>query len=295
MLSSENSAEAHKNWLKMLQGIPVSSDSTHATPPTESSSAVDDSLTKAMQGMSLSSDPTHAMPPIESSSAVDNTSRITPKSASLMGIPSELRLQIFSHALSGATGPSGTVSVNPHARLLSDPSGAWHESCDSWGKQTKWQARRGLLQTCHEIREEALEVLYNKNIFFAHVTRCGEGWSFEIERFSNWFKSMGGDEEIRRVRKVTFGAKWVALVQDIDDREDKIGDVNISIFNGKVTVGGSGDIVESPAAPLLEQVDALITTFLVGRKMGEGLGYAEWMLVWAKVQELTTRGWGSPQ
>lgn len=277
----------------MMAGKPVSFDSVYATPPTESSGVVDNNTTKTMQGMSLSSSSTRATPPAKSSSAIDNTPPTPPKSASLMGIPSELRLEILSHALTSAAGPSGTISVNPRAKLLSDPSGAFHEGGDSWGKQTKWQIRRGLLQTCHEMREEALEVLYSKNTFFARVTQYGEGWSFEVERFSRWLNAMGGDGEIRRVRKMTFGATWASSDQeDVDYWEGKKGDVNISIFKGKVTVGGSGNIAESPAAPLLKQVDDLITTLLAGKKMGEGLGYAEWMLVWAEIQDLTTKGWG---
>jgi len=363
MLSSPNSSEAHKNWLLMMSGKPVSFDSVYAPPPTESSGAVDNNLTKTMQGMSLSPSSTHAMPPTESSGAIENdpikrvqgmslsptsthatrptessrvvdktpptppkiendpikrvqgmslsptsthatrpteSSRVVdktpptpPKTASLMGLPSELRLEILSHALTGAAGSSGTISVNPRAKLLSDPSGAFHEGGGSRREPTKWQVRRGLLQTCHELREEALEVLYNKNTFFARVTQYGEGWSFEVERFHNWLKSMGGDEELRRVKKVTFGATWASSDQeDVDYWEGKKGDVNIRIFKGKVTVGGSGNIVESPAAPLLKQVDTLITTLLAGKRMGEGLVYAEWMLVWAEIQDLTTKGWG---
>ena len=323
MLSSPNSSEAHKNWLLMMSGKPVSFDSVYAPPPTESSGAVDNNLTKTMQGMSISPSSTHAMPPTESSGAIENdpikrvqgmslsptsthatrpteSSRVVdktpptpPKTASLMGLPSELRLEILSHALTSAAGPSGTISVNPRAKLLSDPSGAFHEGGGSRREPTKWQVRRGLLQTCHELREEALEVLYNKNTFFARVTQYGEGWSFEVERFHNWLKSMGGDEELRRVKKVTFGATWASSDQeDVDYWEGKKGDVNIRIFKGKVTVGGSGNIVESPAAPLLKQVDTLITTLLAGKRMGEGLVYAEWMLVWAEIQDLTTKGWG---
>ncbi|GAB7323938.1 hypothetical protein MBLNU13_g07357t1 [Cladosporium sp. NU13] len=277
----------------MMQRESLSSSTTLAMAPIESSGGDDRNSIKSSQGLSLSSNSSHAMPPTESSNAVNNNSPTPPKSASLMGLPSELRLQILSHALTGAAGLSGTISVNPRAKVLSDPSAAFHEGGGSPKEQTKWQARRGLLETCHAMREEALEVLYNKNAFYARVTQHGEGWSFEVERFHNWLKSMGGDEEIRRVRNVTFGAQWDSSNEDIDDWEGKKGDVSISIFRGKVNVGGSGNIVESPAAPLLKQVDTLITMLLAGKKVGEGLGYAKWMLVWAKIQDLTTRGWGS--
>jgi hypothetical protein len=64
------------------------------------------------------------------------------------------------------------------------------------------------------------------------------------------------------------------------------GDVCVSFFKGKVTVGGWPTIVECSAAPI-EQVDALIKE-LMG---GEGLGYIGWMAVWDKVEEIMMSGW----
>ena len=154
----------------------------------------------------------------------------------------------------------------------------------------QWMQRA--LQLAERAERDFDEIPVGALLIDAGGTVLGEGWSFEVERFNRWLNAMGGDGEIRRVRKMTFGASWASSDQeDVDYWEGKKGDVNVSIFEGKVTVGGSGNIVESPAAPLLKQVDELITTLLTGKKMGEGLGYAEWMLVWAEIQDLTTKGW----
>lgn len=209
----------------------------------------------------------------------------------LMDFPSELRLNIISHALSSTAGPSRTISVNPRAKILSDPSGVYHRNDSSEQEQTKWQARRGLLQTCHQLREEALEVLYRENTFFARMSQFGKTkaahWT-EKGRLEKWLESLGGNEEIQRVRKVTFGVEWPARVEEGLGWVDKMekGDVCMSFFKGKVTVGGSPTIAECSAAPI-EQVDALIKTLMVG----EGLEYVGWMAVWDKVEEIMMSGW----
>jgi len=208
-----------------------------------------------------------------------------------MDLPSELRLNILSHALNSAAGPSGTISVNPRAKVSSDPSGIFHAHVDSDPKdQTKWQVRRGLLQTCHTMREEALEVLYNENTFYARVTDSYRQINFEKQRFSRWLKAMGGDSEIRRVRKVTFGVEWASLEGDLGWTRRR-GDVCVSIFNGKATVEGTGRIAECPGEPL-EEIDGLVTMFLAGKAAAEGLDYAQWMLIWYEIQCLTS-GWGT--
>lgn len=251
----------------------------------ERSSGIDTTFIKMLQDMSLSSSSKQAMPPNESSSAIAvkrkrdedveqdlapannkrirrdlqlNTGTESKTSKGLMELPSELRLNILSHALSGAAGPSGTTSVNPRAKILSDPSGAFHGKVDSGEGQTKWQARRGMLQTCHQLREEALEVLYNKNTFLARVTPQGQRWNFEKERFSRWLRSLGCDSEIRRVRKVTFAAEWASLMK-VGGWERRKGDFCVSILNGKVIVEGSERFDECPGEPLRD-IDALITT-----------------------------------
>jgi hypothetical protein len=213
------------------------------------------------------------------------------KGVTLMKLAPELRLNILSHTLSSAAGPSGTISVNPRAKILSDPSGVYHGNDGSEAEQTKWQARRGLLQTCHQLREEALEVLYRENTFFARMSQFGKTKSvlwYERDRFKDWLKSIGDDDEILRVRKVTFGVQWSARVEEGLAWVDKMakGDVCVSFFKGKVTVGGWPTIVECSAAPI-EQVDALIKE-LMG---GEGLGYIGWMAVWDKVEEIMMSGW----
>ena len=283
--SAENSKAAHDAWIKMMGAWSLSSDSTPATSPIESSGAVDNNLIKTMQGMSLTSDSTHVMPSIESSSAVDITSPSTSKTASFMGIPPELRLQILSHALRGAAGSSGTISINPRVTVTGDEYG--YERAG----QTKWQARHGLLQTCHILREEALEVLFRENTFYAKMSQTGQAahW-FEKQRFSNWLESMGGDEEIQRVRKVTFGLQWSTHEKALLGWKEKYwrGDVCVSIFKGEATVGGSPPVAECPPAPI-KHVDALIKKMMVG----EGLGYAGWMAVWDKIEKLMMSGWGS--
>ena len=97
-----------------------------------------------------------------------------PEPTSLMSLPSELRLEIASFCLASAAGPAGTISVNPRAKVLSDPLGKFHGHDRSEQDHTKWQARRGLLQTCRVLRLEALEVLYNHETFFARMIQCDE-------------------------------------------------------------------------------------------------------------------------
>jgi len=286
MDDTESSTALDNTSMEMLEGISVSSSSSEDIAVTESSSALDDTLMETLQDMSLSSSTTEDVAPGESSSAISER-------ASLMNIPSELRLNILSHALGSAAGPSGTISVNPRAKMLSDPSGGFHENAGSGKEQSKWHARSGLLQTCHQLREEALEVLYNKT-FFARITQYGRLLCIEKDRFSNWLESMGGDEEVLRIRKVTFGAEWGSL-KGTGEREVQKGEVKISILKGKVAVEGSQRMAEAPAAKLLKQVDALIATFMAGKEVGQRLDYAEWMLVWDEVQDLTLKGWDSPQ
>ena len=103
---------------------------------------------------------------------------------------------------------------------------------------------------------------------------------------------MGRDVEIRRVRNVTFGVEWSPLREEGRWERWK-GDVSISIFLGGVTVLGSHEIANCPAAPL-EQIDIFTSNFLDDKVEREGLDYDEWMAVWDKVQELMKSGWGSP-
>lgn len=210
----------------------------------------------------------------------------------LMDIPSELSLKIASHVLDSAAGVSGHISVNPRAKMPSDPSGDFHGHDNPDQEQTKWQARCGLLQTCHKLREEALEVLYKDNTFFARMSQCGElAVCWERRRFRRWLKSMS-EVELLRVRNVTFGVEW-STKQDGGRFERRKGDVRVSIFLGTVTVLGSHRIAECPAAPL-EQIDIMISKLLEDKVVGEGLNCAEWMAVWDKVEELMTSNWGSP-
>jgi hypothetical protein len=111
---------------------------------------------------------------------------------------------------------------------------------------------------------------------------------FEKGRFETWLKSVGGDEEVQRVRKVTFGVEWSARVEEGLGWVDKIGkgDVCVSFFKGKVTVGGSPTITECSDTPI-EQVEALIK----GLMGGDGLGYVGWVAVWDKVEEIMMSGW----
>lgn len=278
--------------------------STQTMPLTEhGASAINSGLSRELKKMSLSSSTSLRSSAKRNAIAIhsDTKTKLQDKSASakfkpskgvnLMELAPELRLNILSHALSSAAGPSGTISINPRAKILSDPSGVYHGNDGSEAEQTKWQARRGLLQTCHQLREEALEVLYRENTFFARMSQFGKTtaahWT-ENGRFEKWLKSLGGDEEIQRVRKVTFGVEWSARVEEglgWQDRMEK-GDVCVSFFKGKVIVGGSPTIVECSAAPI-EQVDALIKGLMVG----EGLEYVGWMSVWDKVEEIMMSGW----
>lgn len=124
------------------------------------------------------------------------------------------------------------------------------------------------------------------------MTQYGKSaYWYEKQRFSSWLESLGGDGEIRRVRKVKFWLQWSTYeVVELGwaERVNK-GDVRVSISRGEVTVGGSRIVANSPAAPL-EKVDALIKELMVG----EGLGYAGWMAVWDKVEELMMSGRGYP-
>ncbi|KAM0703525.1 hypothetical protein Q7P35_009464 [Cladosporium inversicolor] len=282
-----SSSAVEDKLMKTLKGISLSSSTTPAIPPAGSSSGIDNTFIKTLQDMSLSSSSTLATVPAESSSAL-----LPGTEPSLMAIPSELRLKILSHALSGAAGSSGAINVNPRTKVTSEPS-LEHVFREEEG-QTKWQARRGLLQTCHTLREEALEVLYKENTLFAPMTQYSKSaYWYEKQRFSSWLESLGGDGEIQRVRKVTFGLQWSAHEEvglGWAERVNK-GDVRVSISKGKVTVGGSRIVANSPAAPL-DKVDALIKKLMVG----ERLGYADWMTVWNKVEELmmSERGYPTP-
>lgn len=221
------------------------------------------------------------------------TPKPTTSGVGLMDMPAEVRLRILSYALTSIAGPAGTISINPRAKTLSKPTGEFQGHDCSGKGQTKWQARRGLLQTCHALREEALDVLYNKNTFFARMAQCDEyEFSFEKLRFERWLKSFGGDAEVQRVRKVTFGVEWSPLEED-EGLQRRKGDVHVGICRGNVTVEGSQRIAECPAAPL-EQIKELVEEFMVGKAMGEGLGCEEWIAVWDKVQELMRSGWGTP-
>jgi hypothetical protein len=266
-------------------------------------SAVNSGLSRELEKMSLSSSTSLRSPAKRSATAIhsDTKMKLQDMSASakfkpsegvtLMEFPSEFRLNILSHALSNAAGPAGSISINPRAKILSDPSGVFHRANASEDDQTKWQARRGLLQTCHKLREEALEVLCRENTFFVRMSQFGKTkaahW-FEKGRFEKWLKAVGGDEEIQSVRKVTFGVEWSARVEEGLGWVDKMGkgDMRVSFFRSKVTVGGSPTIVECSAAPI-EQVDALIKKLMVG----EGLGYVGWMAIWDKVEEIMMSGW----
>lgn len=278
--------------------------STQTMPHTErGANAINSGLSRELKNMSLSSSTFLGSPAKRSATAIhsDTRTKLQDMSASakfkpsegvtLMELAPELRLNIISHVLSSAAGPSGTISVNPRAKILSDPSGVYHGNDGSEAEQTKWQARRGLLQTCHHLREEALEVLYRENTFFARMSQFGKTkaahWT-EKGRFEKWLKSLGGDEEIQRVRKVTFGVEWSARVEEGLGWVDKMekGEVCVSFFKSKVTVGGSPTIAECSAAPI-EQVDALTKDLMVG----EGLGYVGWVAVWDKVEEIMMSGW----
>lgn len=213
-----------------------------------------------------------------------------PKIVGLMDLPSEVRLRILSHGLNSTVGPSGTISVNPRADILSNPSGRFA----GYAGQSKWQARRSMLQTCHTLREEALEVLYNEHTFFARMTQRREPIRicFEQRKFRRWLRSLGGDVEVRRVRKVTFGVEWPSFEQGGRWVRRK-GNVDVCISRGKAVVGGSQRIAECRAAPL-RQLQSMVGRFMVAKAVGEGLGYVEWMLVWDLLQELMESGWGSP-
>lgn len=120
-------------------------------------------------------------------------------------------------------------------------------------------------------------------------------FSFEKQRFSRWLKAFGSDDEVRRVRNVTFGVEWSSVEgENGGSWERRIGDVSIRIFKGEVTVTGSRKIAAAPSAPFA-QIEGFIAEVLEGRVEGEeGLGYEEWMAVWEKVQGLMASGWGSP-
>lgn len=213
---------------------------------------------------------------------------------SLMDLPPELHIKIISNILSSTAGPSGTISINPRAKTLSDPQGDFHGHDCSGNGQTKWQARRGILQTCHQLREEGLAILYHEHTFFARMVQPykNELVSFEQRRFDRWLKSLGNDAEIRRVKHVTFGVEWPPLYQNGDWVRRK-GEVRVSINRGKVTIGGSDRIAECAAQPLA-QLEEFVGGMIDGKPMGVGMGYEEWTAVWDKVKALMKSGWGSP-
>lgn len=235
------------------------------------------------------SDPTQkSQPPTESLQDAHT------QGPSLMDLPPELRIKILSNILSSTTGPSGTISINPRAKTLSDPQRDFHGHDCSGKGQTKWQARRGILQTCHQLREEGLAILYHENTFFARMVQpYRDGLvSFEQRHFERWLKSLGSDVEIRRVKHVTFGVEWPPLSQKGGWVRRK-GEVRVSIHKGKVTIGGSERIAECASQPLA-QLEEFVCEMVVDRPMGVGLGYEEWTAVWDKVRELMKSGWGSP-
>jgi hypothetical protein len=125
------------------------------------------------------------------------------------------------------------------------------------------------------------------------MSQCEDGeFSFGRRRYHRWLKSLRGDENVRRVRRVTFGVEWPSYNEGGVWYRGK-GDVNVYIGKEGLVVGGSQRIAECPAAPL-EQLRAFIAELMVGKVIRRGLGYDEWMAVWDKVQELMRSGWGSP-
>jgi hypothetical protein len=212
---------------------------------------------------------------------------------SLMVLPPEVRLQIFSDNIIDIAGPAGTISVSPRAKALSNPSGDFQGHDCSGKDQTEWQARRGAQQLCSQLRAEALEALYKESTFFARMSQCEEGESsFERDRYDRWLKSLGGDENVRSIRRVTFGVEWPSY-REGGEWHRRRGDVRVCIVRDGLVVDGSRRIAECPAAPL-EKLKTFIAELMVGKVIRRGLGYDKWMAVWDKVQELMKSGWGSP-
>jgi hypothetical protein len=105
-------------------------------------------------------DPNHAEQ--SSPQRLDGISAPEPTShgLSLMILPPELRLQIFSYNIINIAGPAETISVSPRAKILSNHSGDFQGHDCSGKGQTEWKARRGAQQLCSQLRAEALEALY---------------------------------------------------------------------------------------------------------------------------------------
>jgi nuclear transport factor 2 (NTF2) superfamily protein len=125
------------------------------------------------------------------------------------------------------------------------------------------------------------------------MSQCEEGeFSFERDRYDRWLKSLGGDENVRRIRRVTFGVEWPSYNEG-GEWHRRRGDVRVCIVRDGLVVDRSQRIAECPAAPL-ERLRVFIAELMVGKVIRRGLGYDEWMAVWDKVQELMRSGWGSP-
>lgn len=216
-----------------------------------------------------------------------------PKPFNLLGLPSELRMIVHSHVVQDAAGPLGTVRINPQALSCVEDGFLGHHWVHFRHKEasklpTRRHARQGVLQACQALRREALEVLYNRHTFFAHMChlerfiRGGSPSRFYQERFTRWLAAMGSDLEARRIKSVVFAVAWNVGRWKMDRVL-----VGVSIIRGKVRFYATRQ--EGELAEAKVEVVKRIERLLIGRDKGGGLDREEWGVVWDTVVQVMSR------
>lgn len=195
----------------------------------------------------------------------------------LLGLPTELRLQIVGYVLAGAAGPSGTTNTNPRSHALADAtSSVAHDRTNR--HDTQWRARRGVLQACHTLRVDALDVLFRDGTFFARMDP-----TFGLERFKRWLALMRDDKEAMGVRRIQFGIEWASGSRHRYTRTQ----ITVDIHKGMVQATQTGTYSIRNGVRKVDEVKALVEGFVADRGVGKGLTAEEWLQVWAKIEALS--------
>lgn len=208
-----------------------------------------------------------------------------PNGFDLSCLPAELRINILSYVLAETSEPSGIISINPHARKFVLKGGNIIQDDNPKKQLTQWRARRGILQACHMLREEALELLYNQNTFFASMNGLCALYPmcYERRRFSRWLKIMGGDAEARRIKRMVFAVSWPSIYGR-NGWKKRRADVNVCVLRNKVRVELSPSSSDKPMAALVD-VEKLIEGFLRDGNEGQGLNRDEWVEIWDEIAD----------
>lgn len=201
-----------------------------------------------------------------------------------MRLPTELRLNVLSYVLAEVSDSSGTISINPHARQFVLKDGNVVQDDNPSKQLTQWRARSGILQACHTLREETLELLYNQNTFFASMNgRCGlYPMCYERRRFSRWLKVMGGDAEAPRIKRMVFAVSWPST-SGRNGWKKRRADVNVCILRNMMKVE-LVPLSDKPRAALVD-VEELIEEFLQNGVEGQGLNRDEWVEIWDEIAD----------